>query len=141
MTLAGKPQNGIRGASVLLLVALAWSEKEVWHKAAGVMVMIMLLVFVALFTEPVSSSCKASVVEAEYDALSADKKAQFLGLTSSDDLDPFGLDANVIKDIFGVGSATVTALAAARIEIVSRSVELGLGKVGEGDVWDVRNGN
>ena len=48
------PQNGIRGASVLLLSSVAWSEKEVWHKAAGVIVLIMLLVFVALFTEPVS---------------------------------------------------------------------------------------
>lgn len=84
---------------------------------------------------------KAEVVDTEYDLLSADKKAHFLVLTSSDDLDPFGLDANVIKDIFGAGSMTVTALATARIETVSRGVELGLSRVGEGDVWDVRNGN
>ena len=84
---------------------------------------------------------KAEVDSAEYDALSADKKAQFLALTASDDLDPFGLDVNVIKDIFGPASATVAALATARIETVGRGVELGLGQVGEGDVWDVRNGN
>ncbi len=72
---------------------------------------------------------KTEVVDAEYDALTPDKKAQFLALTASDDLDPFGLGANVIKDIFGAGSATLTALQAARIESISRATELGLGVV------------
>lgn len=69
---------------------------------------------------------RAAVDNAEYDGLSDAKKSQFLSLVGSDDLDPFGLPANVIKDIFGIASATVPALATARIELVSRAVEIGI---------------
>ncbi len=72
---------------------------------------------------------QAEVVDVEYNALSADKKSQFLALTASDDLDPFGLGANIIKDIFGGGSATLTALQTARVESITRAVELELGQV------------
>jgi len=80
----------------------------------------------------------AEVVNTAYDALTDAKKEQFLSLIASDDLDPFGLGANVIKDIFGGGSATVSALAAARVEAVSRAVELKLGNVREGTVTRAR---
>lgn len=69
---------------------------------------------------------KAEVVDAEYDALSAEKKAQLLSLTSADDLDPFGFAANIIKDVFGSGSATRAALAVARVENITRATELGI---------------
>ena len=83
---------------------------------------------------------RAEVVNAEYDALSADKKSQFLALTASDDLDPFGLGANVIKDIFGSGATTLTNLQTARVESITRAVELGLGFVREGHVQFARSG-
>ena len=81
---------------------------------------------------------RAEVVDAEYDALTAEKKSQFLALTASGDLDPFGLGANVIKDIFGGGSATLTALQAARVESITRAQELGLGIVKPGHVEEAR---
>jgi len=74
------------------------------------------------------------VVDAEYDLLTDEKKSQFLALTASADLDPFGLGANVVKDIFGAVATTTTNLATARVETVSRAVEIGAGRVGNGTV-------
>ena len=78
------------------------------------------------------------VVDAEYDALTDVKKSQFLSLMAGENLDPFGLPANVIKDVFGAGSATVLALATARVEVVSRAKELGLGFIWPGNVENAR---
>jgi hypothetical protein len=41
-------------------------------------------------------------------------------------VNPFGIEADILIDIFGAGSATITTLAAIRKEIVSRAVELGI---------------
>ncbi len=81
---------------------------------------------------------RAEVVNAEYDALPADKKSQFLALTASGDLDPFGLGANIIKDIFGGGSVTLGALQIARVESITRAQELGLSIVKPGHVEAAR---
>jgi len=81
----------------------------------------------------------AEVLGTEYDALSDPKKTQFLALIASDDLDPFGLAVTVVKDVFGVGSTTVSNLAAARIETVSGLVELDLGSPGLGNIVEARS--
>jgi len=81
----------------------------------------------------------AEVSNAAYDALTDVQKTQFLALKASDNLDPFGFDANVIKGLFGVGSPTVGNLAAARVELISRLVELDLGSPGLGNIVEVRN--
>lgn len=78
------------------------------------------------------------IVNADYDALAEDNKKKVLALIASDSLDPFGFGANVIKDIFGAGSDTLTALTLARVETISRVVELGLGKVTVGLVEEAR---
>ncbi len=67
------------------------------------------------------------------------KFQMFLALCGRDSVDPFGT-ANValIQEIFGGGSATITALAALRTEPVSRGVEIGFGTVGSGDVSEAR---
>ena len=44
-------------------------------------------------------------------------------------LNPFGVEATLLIAVFGAGSATITALAEARKENVSRAGELGLGHV------------
>lgn len=80
----------------------------------------------------------AEIVNAEYDALSDAKKNQILSLSSASDIDPYGFAANVIKDVFGAGSLTVTALALARVENISRATELGLGVVYPGHVEEAR---
>jgi len=75
-----------------------------------------------------------STVDAEYNALTDNKKSQYLALVMVDDLDPFGHDANVIKGIFGNGSTTISNLVAARVESISRGVEIGWGIVKEKDL-------
>ena len=72
-----------------------------------------------------------------YTALSNEKKVQFLtllGSDSTDDLNPFGFTMNVLKDIFGPASPAVTALSNARVESISRAVEIGWGVVREKDL-------
>ncbi len=80
----------------------------------------------------------AEIVDAEYDALSDAKKNQILSLTSASDIDPFGFAANVIKGVFTLGSDTLTALVTARVQNISRSVELGLGVIRIGHVQQAR---
>ncbi len=79
-----------------------------------------------------------NVVAIEYNALTAEKKEQFWGLLGIGVLDPWGKEADVMIDIFGSGSATLTALNAARSMTVSRGVELGLGLIAVGDVQCAR---
>jgi len=81
----------------------------------------------------------AEVIDAAYDTLSDVQKSQFLALVSSDDLDPFGMGANVIKDLFGAGSTTVNNLTTARVETINRLVELDLGSPGLGNIVDARS--
>jgi len=66
---------------------------------------------------------------AEYNALSDAKKQQFIELMKRDDLDLFGLDRDILIDIFGGGSTTVSNLATERVETISRGVEIGWGLV------------
>ena len=80
----------------------------------------------------------------EYDALSAGDRAtvDFIGDLGSDVPIASGLIKNKVFAVFGAGSVSRTNIIALTVvPQVSRGVELGLGKVGEGDVWDVRNGN
>jgi len=79
-----------------------------------------------------------AIVDADYDALTEEDKTKLLALVASDTLDPFGFGANVIKDIFGAGSGTLAALALARVETISRAVELELGEVKPGQVEEAR---
>lgn len=78
------------------------------------------------------------IIDADYNALTEGNKTKVLALIASDTLDPFGFGANVIKDIFGAGSDTLAALALARVETISRAVELGLGEVTPGHVEEAR---
>lgn len=79
------------------------------------------------------------VVDPEYDALTDPQKSQFLSLVASEDLDPFGLAANVVKDIFGVGSTTVSNLQTFRVESISRATELDFPAIEEKDIRAARN--
>ena len=68
---------------------------------------------------------KEVVDKDEYAALSDAKKQQFIQLIKRDDLDLFGLDKEILIDIFGA-STTGTALVTARVESISRATELKL---------------
>ncbi len=72
---------------------------------------------------------KEQVDVLEYNALTDAKKQQFIELIKRDDLDLFGLDRDILIDIFGGGSTTVAELVTARVESISRAVEIGVGIV------------
>ena len=62
-----------------------------------------------------------------------------INFTLQRSIDPFGFGQTVFIDIFGGGSQTITNLAAARVESVSRAKEIGWGDaVNEGDIINAR---
>lgn len=75
----------------------------------------------------------------EYTGLTDHQQIQWLSMCGRASVDPFQ-SANValVVEIFGGGSATVTALNLLRVEAVSRAVELGLGFVSPGHVTEAR---
>lgn len=79
-----------------------------------------------------------AIVKAEYTALSDADKDRVWQLLHLGTLNPFGVEADLIVDIFGGTSGTVTALQAARVETISRAAELVLGVVKVGHVQRVR---
>jgi hypothetical protein len=81
-----------------------------------------------------------SIDKTEYGALTDGKKSAVWGLLGMGTLNPWGREADIVVEIFGGGSATVTALAAARTRTVSRAEELGLGVIRESDVTKARSG-
>lgn len=70
---------------------------------------------------------KESVDVTEFKALSDAKKQQMIELTKRDDLDLFGMDKDILLDIFGAVSTTGTNLVAARVEMISPGVKIGWG--------------
>jgi hypothetical protein len=83
------------------------------------------------------------------EVLNAIDKSEFLAQTEAErarvwnilhlgTLDPWGLEAELLVDIFGAGSATITALAALRTLAISRGTELGFGGVTPGHVERAR---
>ncbi len=86
-----------------------------------------------------STQIMAEVGDAAYDALTNTNKTKLLSLLAIDGLDPFGFAANVVKEIFGDGSATVLALASARVESISRAEELGIAGITIGHVTEARS--
>ena len=68
------------------------------------------------------SGVMQAVEPSAYSGLTGDGLVAFWGLLSVDSLDPFGVEADVMIKLFGGGSATITALAAARVETISRAV-------------------
>ena len=57
------------------------------------------------------------------------EKLEWISFCAIDSHDPFGLSVQFVTSLFGMGSATVTNLSAARVETISRGIELGLGYV------------
>ena len=74
----------------------------------------------------------------EFIALADGPQANIMGLMGFGELNPFGKEADVFVAIFGGGSNTISALAVARVTQQSRADELGLRRVGTGDIGDVR---
>jgi hypothetical protein len=56
-------------------------------------------------------------------------------------INPWGVEANIFTTVFGAASATIAALAALRVETISRAEELGLETVYVGHIIDARAHN
>lgn len=70
--------------------------------------------------------------------LTGDNAVKVMGIVGMGSVDPFGPAAQIFIDAFGGGSATITALQAARVETVSRASQIGVGVVKLGDVMNAR---
>ena len=68
---------------------------------------------------------KAAIDATEFAAKTDAQKQQVIELVKRDDLDLFGLDKDILVDIFGA-SKTGTSMLAARVESISRATELRL---------------
>ena len=89
-------------------------------------------------TSMTASEILNAVDETEYLALTDAKKDRMWQLLAIGDLNPFGVEEQLMIGIFGSGSTTITALAADRKTAVSRAQELGLRKLRVTDVKDSR---
>lgn len=67
-----------------------------------------------------------AVDDTEYGVLTDANKDRLWQLLGIGDLNPFGVEAALMTSIFGGGSATITALAADRVDHITRAAELGI---------------
>ncbi len=74
----------------------------------------------------------------EYTALGDLAKSQWLAFCAIESLDPFGPAAQVVIDLFPGAGTTIGNLQTARVETISRGVEIGFGEVSPGHVTDAR---
>jgi|GEM_PF-3292999 hypothetical protein len=72
---------------------------------------------------------KSHIDATEFAGKTNAQKQQVIELIKRNDLDLFGLDEDILVDIFAGDSATATALSAARKESISRAAELGLPEI------------
>ena len=74
----------------------------------------------------------------EYTALSDAAKSQWLSLCAISPIDPFGPAAQVVIDLFPGAGVTIGNLNTARVETISRAIELDIGEVTSQHVIDAR---
>ncbi len=79
-----------------------------------------------------------AINKGEFNAFTAVDQVRVWDVLHFHELNPFGLEADLFVDIFGGGSATIVALQAIRVEVITRAQELGLGSVREGTVTRAR---
>lgn len=74
----------------------------------------------------------------EYQALTDGQKDRVWQILHLGEVNPFGREADLMVTIFGAGSTTITTLAEARKEDISREAELGLPTIYARDVEAAR---
>ncbi len=80
----------------------------------------------------------ANIDKADWDALSPADQDRIFDILSMGEFDPFGVWVEVFTGSFPGGGTTLTALSAARVESISRAVELGLPIIDSAHIADVR---
>jgi hypothetical protein len=91
-------------------------------------------------TEVTGSEVLNAIDKAEFLALTDAQRERVWNILHLGTLDPFGLEADLMIDVFGAGSATITGLQDVRQEPTTRAFVLGLGVVDAGDVERARAG-
>ena len=74
----------------------------------------------------------------ELRALADGDRSLVMAVLQFEKINPFGNEAVLFTALFGGGSATLIALNVARVETVSRAIELGIRTVRAGDVRNAR---
>jgi len=92
-------------------------------------------------TEMSQSEAFQHIDSAELRALADGDRSLVMAILAFQTINPFGNESTVFQDIFGGGSATITALNAARTVVngQSRAEELNLGQVSAGAVRHARS--
>lgn len=85
-----------------------------------------------------SSAVFQAIDITEFNAKTDQQQRNVMAVLAFGSVNPQGKEATLFTNIFGAGSATITALAAARQESVPRCVELGIPNVYEPDVAAIR---
>lgn len=85
-----------------------------------------------------SSEVFQAIDLAEFNALTDARQRNVMAMLAFGELNPQGREADLFVNYFGGGSATITALQAARIESISRAVELAIPNVYAPDVAAAR---
>ena len=75
-----------------------------------------------------------SVKASEFNALTSASQQRIWDTLHLGALNPFGIEATIFTNVFGAGSSTIATLQVLRVESISRSEEIGLGTVAEGQV-------
>ncbi len=85
---------------------------------------------------------KDTIESGDWNSRTDAQKSNMLSLFARDDLDPFGIDADImVEEMSGHAGGTIAALGVARVETVSRIRELEIGfgdSVSEGQVAQAR---
>jgi hypothetical protein len=80
-----------------------------------------------------------AVVLGELAALTDAEETTFWGLLGIGEINPFGVERDILVNLFGSQSSTVGALASLRQESISRAQELGLPAIVEANVAYARS--
>jgi len=75
----------------------------------------------------------------EFNSLDATVQQRVWNILHLGNLNPFGVEATLFAAAFGAESTTIDNLIALRVEVISRGVELGIGRVRAGDVERARS--
>ena len=74
----------------------------------------------------------------EFNLLADADQQKILNVLAFGTVNPFGKEQQLFVGVFGIGSTTIANLAEARVEMIHRVAELGLGDVRTGNIQRVR---
>lgn len=79
-----------------------------------------------------------SIKQSEWNALTDAGQRKIMDVLHLGEINPFGMEQKVFMGVFGGESTTIANLTTARVEMIHRVTELGLGDVKAGHVQQVR---